>query len=65
MKLKLMQQGQTKLGRVGQLSVSLYRDFLINGWCIGTFFLNFLKVEIIQIPFSYILEKINKNYERK
>ena len=25
MKLKLMQQGQTKLGRVGQLAVSLYK----------------------------------------
>ena len=24
-----------------------------------------LKVEIIWIPFSYILEKINKNYDRK
>ena len=23
------------------------------------------KIEIIQIPFSYILEKINKNYDRK
>ena len=25
----------------------LARDFLIDGWCIGTFFLDFLKVEII------------------
>ena len=24
-----------------------------------------LKVEIIEIPFSYILEKIGKNYDRK
>ena len=32
---------------------------------LALFFWNFLKVEIIQIPFFYILEKINKNYDRK
>ena len=29
------------------------------------FFVNFLKVEMIEIPFTYILEKINKKYDRK
>ena len=32
---------------------------------LALFFWHFLKVEIIWIPFSYILEKINKNYGRK
>ena len=32
---------------------------------LNNFFWNFLKVEIISIPFTYILEKINKNYDRK
>ena len=32
---------------------------------LALFFWNFLKVEINQIPFCYILEKINKNYDWK
>ena len=32
---------------------------------LANFFWNFLKVEIIQIPFTCILEKINKNHDRK
>jgi hypothetical protein len=32
---------------------------------LGHFFLNFLKVEIFQIPSGYILEKINENYDEK
>ena len=39
----------------------------LNRWMVHRhiFFWNFLKVEIIWNPFSYILEKINKNYDRK
>ena len=39
----------------------------LNRWMVHwqIFFRNFLKVEIIKIPFPYILEKINKNYDRK
>ena len=48
------------------IKFTYFTDFLIDGWCIGTFFFwNFLKVEIFWIPFTYILEKINKNYDRK
>ena len=34
---------------------------LATGRCINTFFLNFLKIKMISIPFSYMLEKMKKN----
>ena len=45
--------------------VCLARDFLINGWCIGTFFLKLYKGWNNFNAFLLHVGKINKNHDRK
>jgi hypothetical protein len=44
---------------------NLGRDFLIDGWCIGTFFFKLSKSLNNLNPFHLHIGKKNKNYDRK
>ena len=52
--------------RSNKLMVDLTKDnFWLLNVALRQFFLNFLKVEIFQIPSCHILDKVNENYDKK